>query len=249
MVISFRWFALLTIFIVASSRPADGAEPLAAKTDTAASEAGFVSLFDGKTLDGWWLHTGVPKFHVGGKWQVVDGALVGQQHPPGKGGFLATKEKYGDYIIRLEVNMDLPSDSGVFLRMGDDGKSHQVTLDNRPDGQFGGIYLPWTQARVHESPDGVRSFKQNAWNDVQIHIEGEPARIRFWLNGDLVTDFQHTEETTKGVPPSGYIGLQVHPTVENMKHFEAGNQVRYRNVRIRPIKADNNPDSEQPEGR
>jgi len=224
--------ALLAMGIISASVQA--AESSAA-AKPAASEEGFVSLFDGKTLEGWWPHTGVPTFHVGGKWEVVDGIMVGQQDPPDKGGFLATKGKYGDYEIRLEVNMDYPSDSGVFLRMGEDGKSHQVTLDNRPDGQFGKIYLPWTQAMVHESPDGIKSFKQKEWNDVVIRIEGEPARIQFWLNGTLVTDFQHTAETTKGVPASGYIGLQVHPTVENMKHFDEGNKVRYRNIRILPI--------------
>ena len=226
-----RLLAVATLAVTISSVQADESSSPAPEE----SEEGFVSLFDGKTLDGWWPHTGVPTFHVGGKWEVVDGIMVGQQDPPNKGGFLATKEKYGDYEIRLEVNMDYPSDSGVFLRMGEDGKSHQVTLDNRPDGQFGKIYLPWTQAMVHESPDGIKSFKQKEWNDVVIRIEGEPARIQFWLNGTLVTDFQHTAETTKGVPSSGYIGLQVHPTVENMKHFDEGNKVRYRNIRILPL--------------
>lgn len=231
--IAYRSFLAIVLFAAAIA-PLDAAE--APKKPTA-SEEGFVSLFDGKTLDGWWSHTGVPTFHVGGKWEVVDGILIGQQDPPDKGGFLATKGKYDDFEIRLEVNMDYPSDSGVFLRMGEDGKSHQVTLDNRPDGQFGKIYLPWTQAMVHESPDGIKSFKQKEWNDVVIRIEGEPARIQFWLNGNLVTDFQHTAETTKNVPRSGYIGLQVHPTVENMKHFDDGNKVRFRSIRIRPIES------------
>ena len=199
-------------------------------------EQGFVSLFDGKTLDGWWRQDKAPKFHVGGKWEVVDGVMIGQQDPPNKGGFLATKDKYQDFIFRCEINLDYPSDTGIFLRMGDDGLSHQVTLDNRPDGQFGKIYLPWTQSMVHDSPEGIKSFKQNEWNDVKVRIEGEPSRIRFWLNGDLVTDFQHTAETTKGVPTSGYIALQVHPTVENLKHFEKGNKVRYRNIRIHELK-------------
>jgi hypothetical protein len=200
-----------------------------------ADEEGFISLFDGETLDGWWKHTGVPEFHVGGKWEVIDGCLVGDQDPPGRGGFLATKEKYSDYIIRLEVNLDYPSDSGIFLRMGEDGKSHQVTLDNRPGGDFGAIYLPWTQAMVHANPDGIKAFRQNEWNDVEVHIEGEPSRIRCWINGKLVTDFQHTEETTRDVPREGYIGLQVHPTVSTHVNWEEGNKVRFRNIRIRPL--------------
>lgn len=210
----------------------------AAKTDNtekADAEDKFVPLFDGKTLKGWWPHTGVPTFHVGGKFEVIDGNIVAMQDPPGKGGFLATKDRYGDFVIRLEVKMDYPSDSGVFLRMGEDGKSHQVTLDNRPDGDFGAIYLPWTQSSVLKSPEGIKSFKQKEWNDVQIKIEGEPARIQFWLNGTKVTDFQHTAETTKGVPRAGYIGLQIHPTVTTHVNYKEGNQVCYRNIRIESL--------------
>ena len=198
-------------------------------------ENGFVSLFDGKTLDGWWKHDKVPKFHVGGKWEVVDGVIVGDQDPPGKGGFLATKKKYSDFEVRCEIKLDYPSDTGLFLRMGEDGKSHQVTLDNRPEGQFGRIYLPWTHDSVHESPDGVKAFKQKKWNDVVVRIEGEPAHVRFWLNGKLVTDFQHTEETTSGVPREGYLGLQVHPSVPTHENWKEGNKVRFRNIRIREL--------------
>jgi hypothetical protein len=200
-------------------------------------EKGFVSLFDGKTLDGWWKHDKVPKFHVGGKWEVVDGVIVGDQHPPGKGGFLATKKKYSDFEVRCQIKLDYPSDTGLFLRMGEDGKSHQVTLDNRPEGQFGRIYLPWTHDSVHESPDGAEAFKQKKWNDVVVRVEGEPAHIQFWLNGKLVTDFQHTEETTSGVPREGYLGLQVHPSVPTHENWKEGNKVRFRNIRIRDLSA------------
>lgn len=232
--------ALLIALIALGAVPclAEAAEKTADNSTTQAkAEEGFTPLFDGTSLDGWWLQDKVPKFHVGGRWDLVDGIMVGQQHPPGKGGFFATKGKYGDFILRLEVNMDYPSDSGIFVRMADGGNSHQITLDNRPDGQFGKIYLPWTQEMVHESPDGIKHFKQKEWNDVEVRVEGEPSRIRFWLNGDLVTDFQHTAETTKGVPATGYIALQVHPFVEGIKHFEEGNKVRYRNIRIRPLEA------------
>lgn len=204
----------------------------------AKAEEGFESIFDGKTTDGWWKHDKVPKFHVGGRWQVEDGILIGDQDPPGKGGFLATRKKYSDFEVRCEINLDYPSDTGLFLRMGEDGKSHQVTLDNRPQGQFGRIYLPWTHDSVHESPHGSKVFKQREWNDVRVRIEGEPARIQFWLNGKLVTDFQHTPETTSGVPREGYLGLQVHPAVPTHVNWKAGNKVRFRNIRIHEIKAD-----------
>lgn len=194
-------------------------------------DAGFVSLFDGETLEGWERHTGLPEDQVGGKWEVIDGAIVGDQDPPGHGGFLVTTQEFGDFELALETKLDYPVDSGIFLRVGEDGKSHQVTLDYREGGDIGAIYLPWTQGGVHSNAEGIEHFQAEEWNDVRVRIEGEPSRIRFWLNDELVTDFQHTEETTRGVPRSGTIGLQVHPG----ESYEAGKKVRFRNIRIRSL--------------
>ena len=115
--------------------------------------------------------------------------------------------------------------------MGETGKSHQVTLDNREGGQIGAIYLPWTQDMVKENHEGEEHFTSSEWQDVEIRIEGEPARIQFRLNGHLVTDFQHTEETTKGNPMEGYIALQVHPGGD----WIDGNKARFRNIRIKEL--------------
>lgn len=194
-------------------------------------EEGFVTLFDGRTLDGWQRHEGLPESDIGGKWEVIDGAIVGDQDPPGRGGFLVTTERFDDFVLKLEAKLDYPVDSGLFLRVGDDGKSHQVTLDHRPNGDIGGIYLPWTQGAVLRNPKGIEAFRPDAWNELEVRVEGEPARIRFWVNGTLVTDFQHTEETTKGVPRTGTIGLQVHPGEDWIE----GNKVRFRNVRVKEL--------------
>jgi hypothetical protein len=200
-----------------------------------AKEEDFVSLFDGKTMTGWRPHLGVPKAHVGGKWVVKDGLLVGDQDEREGGGFLITEGIYGSFILRFDLQQDYPTDTGVFVRMGEDGKSHQITLDNRPEGQIGSIYLPWTQSRVLANPEGYKLFKQGEWNQAELRVEGEPSRIRFWLNGKLVTDFQHTAETTKNVPAEGYIGLQIHPKTPGIIHWKAGNTVRYRNIRIQRL--------------
>lgn len=220
-----RLVAILCLVLFAAACAPRAEEP-------APSDGGeFVSLFDGETLDGWSRHTGLPEDQVGGKWEVVNGAIVGDQDPPGHGGFLVTDEQFGDVELTLETMLDYPVDSGIFLRVGEDGKSHQVTLDYREGGEIGAIYLPWTQGGVHANPEGIEHFEADAWNDVRVRIEGEPARIRFWLNGELVTDFQHTEETTQGVPQQGTIGLQVHPG----ESYEAGKKVRFRNIRVRRL--------------
>ena len=105
----------------------------------AGPKEGYTFLFDGETLDGWQRHEKMP----GGEWAVVDGAIAGKEGGDASGGFLATARSYKNFIIELDVSMDWPFDSGVFLRVGPDGKSHQVTLDYRPGGEIGGIYVPW----------------------------------------------------------------------------------------------------------
>lgn len=197
--------------------------------ETRTEEDEFVSIFDGQTLKGWRRHDGVPEDNIGGLWKVINGAIEGDQDPPGRGGLLITTNKYRDFMLQLEVNIDYPVDSGIFLRVGETGKSHQVTLDNREGGSIGSIYLPWTQGMVKENLDGDRHFESSQWHDVEIHIQGEPARIQFHLNGHLVTDFRHSEETTRGNPTDGHIALQVHPGGDWIE----GNKARFRNIRVK----------------
>jgi hypothetical protein len=110
-----------------------------ADTEKPADEEGFVSLFDGKTLKGW--HTNAEKIvhGTGGKWQVEDGAITGEQDPPGNGGMLMTDQEYGDFELRLELKPDWGIDSGVFLRTNQKGVCFQVYCDYHDHGNVGWI--------------------------------------------------------------------------------------------------------------
>ncbi|MHC4124529.1 MAG: family 16 glycoside hydrolase, partial [Planctomycetota bacterium] len=203
--------------------------------------AGFISLFNGKDLTGWERHKNLPGHGVAGKWFVEDGAIVGVQDPPGKGGFLTTRRKYRDLELILETKIDWPFDSGVFLRTGPAGKSHQVTLDYRDGGEIGKIYMPWGKGSVHHCPEGIKYFRKGLWNKIRIICEGEPAWIGVWVNDSLVTSFQHTKKTTAGFPEAGGISLQVHPGGKGYEDSKA----RFRNIYIRKILRDRNMLSEK----
>ena len=103
-----------------------------------AAEPGFVTLFDGRTLDGWVTQGG--RYDGVARWAVEDGCIVGRQGPNGEGGLLYTAEPHASFELRLEVKLDHPFDSGVFVRMAPEGKGAQVTLDWRDDGEIGAIY-------------------------------------------------------------------------------------------------------------
>ncbi len=202
----------------------------------AAEDEGFRPLFNGKNLDGWRPHDGMPPIHQAGKWWVEEGVLHGAQEPAGKGGLLWHEGPFTNFVLKLDAQLSYPMDSGVFLRVGPDGRSHQVNLDYRPGGDIGAIFIPFIgHAHVYRNPEGAKLFRNEAWNELTIRMEGEPARIRVWLNGRLLTDFQHTEKTTSGVPFTGGIALQVHPDIPNQTVWKPGGVVKFRNIRIKEL--------------
>lgn len=121
-------------------------------------------------------------------------------------------------------------DSGVFLRVDDEGKSYQVTLDNRPDGMIGALYMVYIDGYAHKN-DSRDIFQKAKWNSMKIRIEGQPPNINAWMNGGEIIDFQFTEKSSKGVPKAGFIGLQIHPGGS----YESGKKVRLRNIRIKKL--------------
>src|SRR5581483_12283646 len=101
------------------------------------SGPGWVSLFDGKTLDGW---------DQSGKanWRVEDGAIVADKLLQEKGSaFLVTKNKYKDHAIYAEFWADEDANSGIFVRCIDPKTigartCYEVNIfDKRPDPSYG----------------------------------------------------------------------------------------------------------------
>jgi Domain of Unknown Function (DUF1080) len=129
--------------------------------------SGYVSLFDGSTLDGWFavprsydqvwpdgptVRDLVPTLPVDyeirarahpARWEVVDGAIEGFQDPdhPGYGGYLVTERTFGDFELELELKPDWPADTGVMVRRRRDSwAGFQVLVDHRKSGSIGGFY-------------------------------------------------------------------------------------------------------------
>jgi hypothetical protein len=190
----------------------------------------FVALFDGSTLAGWRKLTEYSG--EAGKWEVVGGAIVGDQYPEGEGGLLVTEAQYQDYELLAEVKADYPIDSGLFLRVQPDVLSYQVTIDYRPDGEVGGIYCPGGGGFLVHKPEGEGLWKPEEYNTVRVRIQGQPAHIQVWINGTALVDF--TDELVDGksrVPESGFVGIQVHPGAS----WGKGNKVYFRKLDIKSL--------------
>lgn len=188
-------------------------------------EPGFTQLFDGTSLAGWVTRGG----HYDGdaRWTVEDGCIVGRQGENGEGGLLYTERRYANFELRLEVWLDQPFDSGVFVRMAPEAKGAQVTLDWREGGEIGAIY---SDAFLQHNESGAERFRRDAWNDLRVRCTGFDLRLEVWLNGDKLTDFELPPDSPS-FAPTGLIGLQV--------HGERGDTgaARFRNLRLRELPA------------
>jgi len=76
----------------------------------AQEESGWISLFDGKTLDGWAQLNGTATY------VVKDGAIVGKTAAGSPNSFLCSKKTFGDFELEFDVKVDPGLNSGVQLR-------------------------------------------------------------------------------------------------------------------------------------
>ena len=172
------------------------------------TEEGFVSLFDGKTLNGWHLMNGA-------KFVVEDGVI---KHNVGHG-WLRSDKEYSDFIVRLEFRFLKPKqDGGVFLRAGIEGKDwpdrkYEIQVENTK--RMGIIFNAKHDLNVELAQKALKPIGE--WNEYDIKIVGSKIEVR--LNGELVSSSNSADSLKRG-----YLGLQG----ENGSH-------EYRNFRIKDL--------------
>ena len=190
------------------------------------AQAEWVSLFDGKSLDGWSKKNGWAEY------RIEDGAIVGKSVDKSPNTFLATEKNYGDFILELEVKVDTGLNSGIQFRSQSfpeyrEGRVHgyQYELDTAQRRWTAGIY---DEARrgwlypVDLNPKAKTLYKPDTWNKVRIECVGNS--IRTWLNEEPVSHL------IDDLTPTGFIALQVHGV--GSKKEIIGKEVAWRNIRI-----------------
>src|SRR5262245_48883494 len=134
---------VLAVLVIGAAMSVESRADKDVVTKDGDKEKGFVSIFDGKSLDGWKIsaktgHSRASKNKTGGKWVVEDGALIGSQDIPGNGGIILTDKTYGNFEVILEMKNDFGPDSGLFLRSNDLGQAYQAMIDYYPNGNLMG---------------------------------------------------------------------------------------------------------------
>ena len=195
-----------------------------------ASEPGFVSLFDGKTLNGWTLLG-----KTGDGYIVKDGTIV---LPRGGSGNLFTEKEFSDFILRFEFKLSDGSNNGLAFRAPLQARSVHVEgneiqiIDNNSE-RYKDIIKPWQVhgSLYHVFPAKTGYLKKTGeWNEQEVTAQGR--QLKVILNGhtildvnlDDVKDPEILKEHTGLKRKSGHLGFLGH-----------NEPIEFRNIRIKEL--------------
>lgn len=172
-------------------------------------EAGWTTLFDGKSLDGW--------DQVGeSNWRVEDGAIVVDKMAGKDPGYLVSKKPYKNFVVRVEFWSSDDANSGIYFRCLDPKKITDRTcyeaniFDQRTDPSYGtGAITRYVEVSPMPKAGGK-------WNTYEVTANGRD--ITVVLNG------QTTAKLRNGMFDEGPIVLQ-----------HGAGAVKFRKVEVKPL--------------
>jgi hypothetical protein len=212
----------------------------------AEDEAGFVPLFDGKSLEKW---DGNPEF-----WRVENGTLVGQTtaEKPTKGNtFLVWRGgELKDFVLKAEYKIE-GGNSGIQYRSFEVPNEKWVVGGYQADIDAGGTFVgscygerfrgmlcvrgqktvigedakPKVVGEVGDNKELFGKVKADDWNEYTI--EGKDFHFVQKINGTVMADL--TDDDVKHRKASGVLALQLHAGPP-MK-------ISFRNIRLKDLSA------------
>ena len=205
--LSFTLFVSLLSFPM---RPVNAQSPAGGAANTlsaAESSAGWVLLFDGRSLSGW-----SPTGDV--DWKIEDGTITATRGS----GFLVTPRPYGNFEFKTEFWIDSMANSGVFFRCGQGNPGAMTCYEANifdshamwPTGSINNL-----KTSLPDKPNTV-----GKWNTFEIAANGNHLVIK--VNGRTTVDVQDQRLA------NGTIALQEGGA-------GAAGLVRFRNVKVRPL--------------
>ena len=191
---------------------------------------GFVSLFNGKNLDGW----------VGNKtdYKVDNGEILVEPGGRGESGNLYTGKEYSDFAFRFEFQLTPGANNGIGIRTPLEGDAAYVGMEIQVLDNSAPVYANLQKYQYHGSVYGViparREFLKpvGEWNEEEIWIQG--TRIKVILNGTVIVDGDIAEASRNGtIDHNDHPGLK--RTSGHIGFLGQGSTLRFRNIRIKTL--------------
>lgn len=190
-----------------------------------AQKSTWITLFNGKTLQGWNQKNGQAKY------TVEHGEIVGTTVANTPNSFLCTNAEYGDFILELDLKVDDKMNSGIQFRSRSkpdyqEARVHgyQMEVDPTLRAWSGGIYDEARREWLYIpniNPSGKKAFRSGEWNKYRIEAIGNT--MRTWINGIPVAHL------IDNLTAKGFIALQVHAIYADML---PGMKIHWKNIRI-----------------
>lgn len=191
-------------------------------------EDGFVSLFNGKDLEGWTAKGGTCKF------EVKDGCIIGTCVPKSNSTYLCTdRNDFKDFVFTCDVKWEVNGNTGVQFRSKTKPGKNDTTVVYGPQAELeeigkgrgwsggiygqscGGYFYPlWLTAHS----EARKAQKSDDWNRITISAQGNV--MKTWLNG--VPCGHHVDD---GSYAQGFFALQVHKGKQGV--------IRFKNLRVK----------------
>jgi hypothetical protein len=173
-----------------------------------------VSLFDGKTFQGW-------EGDTKGTWRIENGAITAGSPDKAvpRNEFLSTKQRFENFDLRLKFKItgDKHVNAGVQFRTERIPDHHEVIgfqADIGP-GYYGALYDESRRRKILAKPDKETTAKalaavgKDGWHTYRIRAQGN--HIQLWLNGVQTVDY--TEKDPK-IAKDGIIAIQIHGNMQ-----------------------------------
>ena len=188
------------------------------------TEGGWISLFDGKTLNNWRASENPSTFSVQNGMIVVNGprAHLFYEGP-------VQNHNFKDFELKAEVMTTQGSNSGIFIHtayqeQGWPSKGYEVQVNNS--------HTDWRRTGSLYAVQDVRDVyvKDNEWYTEYIKVQGNQVTIK--INDRTVVDYtepagvEKEEGRAEKHLGAGTIALQGH---------DPNSKVYFRNVMIRPL--------------
>jgi len=186
-----------------------------------ASESGFTSLFDGKTLKGWTIREGPESaFYVDNGEIVVNDSA---NFPA----WLRTDKQYENFDFRCDFFVKGWINSGVYIHAPEHGRNTETGMKINIFHKQDHAMLPESVGSVFPlvPPLKVTVKNRGEWNSMRILMDWP--QLRVWINDEIVQELDvESVPDLKHRLRTGYIGL------ESLSY-----PIRFRNLRVKELQS------------